>query len=667
MSVNHEDFSDEEDSDAGGYYEGFAHHDNAGRAASSMARVIAQLRTNDPFLFPGASSNHHFGICPSVSDHIRVNVAEALIQNTIVQRILLRPHDYSKLSADAMAKYLLQSKHLLHVDLRLDVNYIMEHPHQHFLSTFIEAIGQSTSVQQLSLMNMGLGTTSESFATMLTRTKTLRRLRVDLERQDPLEEAATTAIASGFSKNSTLRDIKLVDWQQSSLTPALTALRDHTVLEKLQVEGFSSFTGIDALLRGEKSRLKELIIARFKGSTVEQMVYFESFMLEMGRNTTILKIVIAAVPLSCDNIQQLKAMLRRNTVLQDLNLTGDTLGSAGLAEIASALYRNTSIQGFDISDNGLDGLVAANALRELLRRNKTITRLCMDHNAFGSNVVAIRCIADGFRANTTLQELDLSYCGLDDQGLSILAESLGQQKRCLVKLNVSANLITCNGLRALVDNATAALSTVTHLNLSNNFAVCDEGASFLAETLRRQTLPSLKCLQLDACGIFDVGLVGLMSALEENETLDVLNLENNALQYSAFSVQGYMALASSLPNIKGLQQIDFSLTTSDLSVMPALLKGFRENTSLHEVNIAGGVHGKYWSQELSFLLYRNKFRRLLQYSDTDDRASLGLWSHALGSVATRPDVLFHVLTSKAGLIRATPDEDSKKRKRDDSE
>jgi hypothetical protein len=66
-------------------------------------------------------------------------------------------------------------------------------------------------------------------------------------------------------------------------------------------------------------------------------------------------------------------------------------------------------------------------------------------------------------------------------------------------------------------------------------------------------------------------------------------------------------------------------------------------------------------------LERNKFSRLLQDSDTDDRASLGLWSRALGSAATRPDVLFHVLTSKAGLIRANPSEDSQKRKRDDSE
>jgi hypothetical protein len=378
-----DDDSDDDDDDADNYF----------TPASSVPRLCAQLRTNDPSVLP-EGPNDFFE--PDVPDSCRLEVAEALLQNIIVRRISLEIEDYGELSANAMAKYLTQSKHLLAVDLRgHDLSHEMDHPHQQFLSSFIEAIGQSNSVTELDLVNLDFGTASESFENLLTRTKILRHLRVDLREQEPLKAKETAAIiASGFSKNATLREIELVDWGETGLAPVLTALRDHPVLEKLLVWGFSSFTGIDALLRGKKSLLKELIIEKCKGSIGEQVAGFESFMQEMGRNTTILKIVIAAVPLSCDNIQQLKAMLRRNTVLQDLNLTGDTLGSAGLAEIASALYRNTSIQGLDISDNGLDGLVAANALRELLRRNKTITRLCMDHNAFGSNVVAIRCIAD---------------------------------------------------------------------------------------------------------------------------------------------------------------------------------------------------------------------------------------------------------------------------------
>jgi Ran GTPase-activating protein (RanGAP) involved in mRNA processing and transport len=670
--------SEEEHSDVDDDYESFEHRDNngehdeaAGREAWLAARVVAQLRTNAPSV-----SNHYLVIDRSVPDPIRVELAEALTQNTIVRGIMLQPHDYSKSSANAMAQCLMQSKSLLEVKLIGKpltfpeyLNSISGLPNgvrpKGALCNFLGAISQSTSVMELSLTKLDLGPVSESFGNLLTRTKALRHLHVDLEGRVSLEEAATAAIASGFSKNTTLREIHLVNLQETSLTPVLTALQMHPLLEKLQVEVFSSFNGIDVMVGSKQSQIKELIFVGFIGSTVEAVTGFESFMLKMGRNTTILKLVIAGVPLSRDNIQQLKAMLRRNTVLQDLDLNGDALGSAGLAEIASALYRNTSIQGLDVSDNCLDDLAAANALRELLRRNKTITRLRMDKNAFGNNIAAVGCIADGFRANATLQVLNLSSCELNNQSLSIIAAGLGQQKRGLVDLNLSSNQITCSGLQTLVNNASAALSTVTCLQLSDNH-LYDEGANFLAETLRRQTLP-LKSLQLCHCDISDDGLVALMSALEENETLEIVELDDNF-----FTARGYLAVASSLPNIKGLRQIDFSLRwiTSDPSVMSALLEGFRKNTSLHVVNIACGEHGTYWSQELSFLLYRNKFGRLLQDSDTDDRESLGLWSRALGSVAARPDVLFHVLTSKAGLIRATPGEDgedSNKRKRDDSE
>jgi Ran GTPase-activating protein (RanGAP) involved in mRNA processing and transport len=103
-------------------------------------------------------------------------------------------------------------------------------------------------------------------------------------------------------------------------------------------------------------------------------------------------------------------------------------------------------------------------------------------------------LGEGFRTNTTLQVLSLSACELDDQGLSILAESIGQQKRGLVDLSLCANQITCSGLHALVDNATVALSAVTNLDLSQN-SIRDEGATFLAEILRLQTLPSLTNLR----------------------------------------------------------------------------------------------------------------------------------------------------------------------------
>jgi Ran GTPase-activating protein (RanGAP) involved in mRNA processing and transport len=157
-----------------------------------------------------------------------------------------------------------------------------------------------------------------------------------------------------------------------------------------------------------------------------------------------------------------------------------------------------------------------------------------------NNVAAVRCIADGFRTNTTLQVLELSSCKLGDQGILILAESLGQRKRGLVDLDLSVNHSTYGGLRALVDNDTVALSTLTHLDLSL-FSLIDEGATFLAETLRVQTLLSLKGLRLICCDISD-GLAAVVSALEEIKTLESVDLKDNA-----FSVHGYLALASGLP------------------------------------------------------------------------------------------------------------------------
>jgi hypothetical protein len=107
-------------------------------------------------------------------DTCRKVIAEALLQNTSVKRIALELDDYRKESSHAMAKYLAQSKHLLYMDLDLHEEDRMEYDHQQYLSTFINAIGRSTSVQELNLTNLGLKPAGKSFEKMLTRTKTLQ-------------------------------------------------------------------------------------------------------------------------------------------------------------------------------------------------------------------------------------------------------------------------------------------------------------------------------------------------------------------------------------------------------------------------------------------------------------------------------------------------------------
>jgi hypothetical protein len=154
-------------------------------------------------------------------------------------------------------------------------------------------------------------------------------------------------------------------------------------------------------------------------------------------------------------------------------------------------------------------------------------------------------------------------------------------------------------------------------------------------------------------------------ALEQNTGLHILDLGGNQ-----FGERGFVALAKSLPSMKGLQQIEMPTANDSFrSTLPLLLEGFRKNTSLVEVKIQRS-HGE-WSQELRFLGQRNRFTSLLKASDPAGSAPpqqrFGIWSLALARVATEPDVIFHVLCNKPKLVRSHADAagSQNKRKRDD--
>jgi hypothetical protein len=296
-------------------------------------------------------------------------------------------------------------------------------------------------------------------------------------------DAQTAAITSGFANNTTLRDLEIDSWQEADLTPVLTALQDHPALQKIHLTGESwrylpSLSGLEVLLRSPDSNVKELVLERVNTRTVG----LHPVMRELGRNTTVTNLAIRHSELSREIAQQLKAVLRQNTALEYLGLTSSALGSAGLAEIAPELYHNTSIMSLDLSRNGLDDVESANVLRELIRRNKTITSLCIPNNIFGRNAAAARSILECVCSNTSQQQLDISGCGLGDQGISILANALDTRNASMLELNLTSNEITSVGVRELVDDNAEAAKTLTKLCLSGNpVGIGSGGATTLAD------------------------------------------------------------------------------------------------------------------------------------------------------------------------------------------
>jgi Leucine-rich repeat (LRR) protein len=636
-------------------------HDDGAEASISSAvrRLCNQLRANDPCVLAHDSTFVPFEYEGEYSEGERIEVFQALKQNTSVKRIRLWLNSYTKSSAETAAQYLESSKTLQTILLRYG-GYYQEFPT--VISLILRALSRNTSVTKLIINIDVVRFGCVAFQELLTNTQTLQTMSVvrgQNYRYGKLNEVDIAAITSGFANNTTLRDLEFQGWREADLTPVLTALREHPALQKIHVTtspdmiSLPSLSGLEVLLRSQDSKVKELVLEKVNTSTVG----LHPVIRELGRNTTVTSLAIRDSVLSRDNVQQLKSMLRRNTGLESLDLESSRLGSAGLAEIAPVLYRNTSIKAFDLRNNGLHDIESANALRELIRRNKTITSLCIAHNAFGHNAAAVRSIAEGVRSNTTLQQLDLRYCRLDDQGISLLANALAIRNASLLELDLTGNTITSVGVRALVHDNVEALKTLTKLCLSGN-RIRSEGATILADALGINAIPSLKGLDLRWCGIDDDGFVALVSALEQNESLQFLNLQGHH-----YGERGFMALAESLPNIKGLQQIDLSANESFQLTLPLLLEGFRNNTSLVKVATSGCALGE-WSQEIKFLGHRNRFTSLLKAFDSPGTSAwLGIWSRALAKVATEPDVLFHVLRNKPKLVGSAGG--SKKRKRDD--
>jgi hypothetical protein len=333
-----------------------------------------------------------------------------------------------------------------------------------------------------------------------------------------------------------------------------------------------------------------------------------------------------------------------------------------LSELASALYRNTSIKVLDMSTNNLIDMEAARLIRDILRRNKTMTALDLSFNLFGRTTGAVECIADGLGSNSTLLKIDLKSCALGDDGVSILAQTIGSRNTTLQKLNLGWNSITSTGVGMLLDTMEQSSHHITDLDLRNN-PLGNEGASLLARCLENNALPNLARLSLSHCRIEDDGFVTLMSALEQNTSLLHLDLRS----YQHFSERVFLALAESLPETKVLQRVDLDWSVGLALAMPLLLAGLRKNTSLFRFHVAdcapfsvpptpedtarcvGG-----WMQEMEQLGYRNRFRPLIR-APKERLPPRGVWAHAFTRVATLPDVIFEVLRSKPSLV---PSEDT---------
>jgi hypothetical protein len=627
-----------------------------------------KVRNNDPSILP--EPGQPFNIRRWRMDEKEdIELADALLENTNVTYLQFDTEKYTKISAEAMAKYLRTSKRLQRIhwngDQNCEEDRVLRQRHEEIRCCFLAAFQESTSLKELHIELPRIGESSNrALKSMLTHTQGLQSLCLRCP-VDNLDDWATAA-SSGLKKNTTLRELTLDLWRgPTDVTPILTSLRDHPHLRRLCfLCGYmTDITGLETVLLSVNSKLTELDIEignMFSGDP--PMMGLTNVLQALAHHPTLIKLALRRGHLCPDETRLLRMALRNISSLQSLLLTGGTLGSDELAQLAPALYRCKSIKLLDISGNGLKDMDSARLLRDIIRRNKTITSLILSVNKFGRTTGAVECIADGLGSNSTLLHINLSWCALGDVGVSNLAQTLGSRNTTLQKLLIGANSVTSSSVAVLLTRIEQRSHRISELDLQCN-KIGNKGAILLARSLGKNALLNLTRLSLSNCHIEDDGFITLVSALEQNTSLLYLDLRNNC----NFSERAFLVLAESLPEIKVLQRFSFSYCPGLAAAMPLLLAGLRKNNSLFRFQVSGCAPSSVpptveetarcvgsWMQEMERLGYRNRFCPLIRAPE-ESLPLRGLWPHALARVATLPDVIFEVLRSKPSLV---PTEDT---------
>jgi hypothetical protein len=490
--------------------------DYIGPLSSTFLEFCAKLRSNDPSILP--KPGKPLIILP-LSEQEVIELADALLENTNVTSLKLGTEKYTKISAEAMAKYVRTSKHLQRIDWKEDVVRQREEVRCGFLA----AIQESTSLKEVHMEFSFIdGSSNLALENMLTHTQSLRSLTLTFPVGGLLEETALAEVSSGLRKNTTLRELTL-EMSEDALTisPLLTSVRDHPLLQRLCLHGYvDNLTGLETLLLSGTSKITELEIHRSFGGP--RIVDLTPVLQALARRPTLAKLALHQVRLNRDEARLLRMALCNIPSLQSLVLIRNTLGSVGLAKLAPALYRNTSIKELDLSWNDLNDMDSAAMLRDILRHNKTMTAIDLSENLFGLTAGAVDCIADALGSNSILLKINLSNCCLRDGGVSTLAQTLGSWNTTLHKLILCWNAITSTGICVLLE-AMEQSHHITDLDLQGN-PIRNEGASLLARSLGDNALSNLTHLVLRYCGIGDDGFITLVSALEQNTSLLHLDL-----------------------------------------------------------------------------------------------------------------------------------------------
>ena len=208
-------------------------------------------------------------------------------------------------------------------------------------------------------------------------------------------------------------------------------------------------------------------------------------------------------------------------------LTSCFLRDTGIKILMQSLYRSldshsetTGHLNMDISNNWITG-EGASYIAEALRTTRALRMLDLYGNPIGDK--GLQYIAEALTTNTSLIELRLRACSvrITEENGPILTELL-QRNKALRKVNLSGNKISGNGLQYIAEALTTNTSLL-ELNLSwCSLRITEENGPTLTKMLQKNK--SLRVLNLS--GVRAISVSFIIEGLKKNTTLKTLNLHS---------------------------------------------------------------------------------------------------------------------------------------------
>mmetsp|Transcript_32044 Transcript_32044/g.55259 ORF Transcript_32044/g.55259 Transcript_32044/m.55259 type:complete len:326 (-) Transcript_32044:1124-2101(-) len=217
-------------------------------------------------------------------------------------------------------------------------------------------------------------------------------------------------------------------------------------------------------------------------------------------------------------------LYRRENPLHILDLSGNIISDEGIEAVGNSLTIHPELTDLYLGDNYFSstGLIAlTRTLPDLVNLDTlSLTGLNLDDDSITELASALMAMTE-----CKLRRLYLSQNMIGDDGFLSLVVVFSSSKVNLEVLDLSHNLLTSSGLRAMSGLLEGDYGIIQLFLAENTFDV--EGLESLSEGLCSNT--SLKLLSLAKSGIDDEAFRPLIATLSVNETLESLYVWGNEL------------------------------------------------------------------------------------------------------------------------------------------